>query len=275
MTLLELLEKTSDFFEKKEIPSPRLNAELMLAHVLGLKRMELYLQFEDRMSDSVLDEFRPMVKRRAMREPLQYIIGSTDFYGLNIVCKEKVLIPRPETEVLVEHILNDFKRSDEVTFYDIGTGSGAIALTLGKELPKASVIGRDISDDALALSQENLRSLELTNVSFEKGNLLEGVTPDSARAVVANLPYLTDKEMSELQKEVTHEPELALHGGDDGLDLVHELVPQAIEVAPSLYLELGIGHIPEAVALLKEAGYSKVETHQDLSERERFVIGHR
>lgn len=272
MTLLDVLNASTDYLNKHHVPSPKLQAELLLAHLLNLPRLHLYLQFDRPMTAAELDQLRPWLKRRAAREPLQYILGSVNFYGTTLAVSPAALIPRPETESLVEIVLQTLPSNQPLTILDVGTGSGAIALVLAQALPQARVIGLDASPEALALAEQNRARLGLPNVSFHLSNLLDPWT-EPADWIVANLPYLTDAEMAELQPEVAHEPPLALAGGPDGLDLIRRLILQAPSFAPNLALETGIAHGPAVTQLLHSAGYRHVVSLPDLTGRNRFALG--
>ena len=272
MTLLNVLNASTDYFNKNGVPSPKLQAELLLAHILGLPRLHLYLQFDRPMMPDELDRLRPLVKRRAAREPLQHLIGSTHFHGVTLTVSPAALIPRPETELLVEHLLNLLPASQPTRILDVGTGSGAIALALAQARPLARVTGIDTSPDALALAESNRASLGLTNVTFHQGDLLTGWT-EPADWIIANLPYLTDEEMTAIEPEVAKEPTLALSGGPDGLALIRRLIPQAALLAPNLALETGIHHGPAIQELLHASGYLHTTIRPDLTGRNRFAFG--
>ncbi|GAB4249023.1 MAG: peptide chain release factor N(5)-glutamine methyltransferase [Candidatus Methylacidiphilales bacterium] len=272
MTLLDVLNASADYLGKHRVPSPKLQAELLLAHLLGLPRLHLYLQFDRPMMKEELDQLRPLLRRRAAREPLQHLIGTVDFYGLSLAVSPSALIPRPETESLIAMVLKALPADRPINVVDVGTGSGAIALVLAQSRPLARVIGIDTSPEALTLAEHNRARLGLTNVSFQCGDLLECWT-DPVDWIVANLPYLTDAEMAALEPEVTKEPILALSGGPDGLNLIRRLVPQAARLAPNLALETGIHHGPSVSQLLHDAGYPHVEILPDLTGRNRFALG--
>src|SRR5882757_4957498 len=160
LTVLEIIKRTTEFFDKRGVESARLNAELLIGHALGLKRMQLYLQFERPLTETELEKIRPLVKRRGSREPLQYIMGETDFSGLKLKVDRRALIPRPETERLIE-LLTQHVATPPASILDLGTGSGAIALALAKTWPEAAVTAVDKSEEALALARENAEACGL------------------------------------------------------------------------------------------------------------------
>ena len=279
MKLLSVLEATTGHFTKHGVPSPRLQAELLLAHALSLPRLGLYLQFERDLNATELDTLRELVRRRAAREPLQHVTGSAGFCGLILKCTPAALIPRPETEILVEHAAKILVESSPGLVIDVGTGTGAIPLALARKQPAFQYLGLDISDDALALAAENASApgsapTEGTKVEWKKNDLLEGVT-GAAVLITANLPYLTPAEIESAEPEVRHDPRLALEGGADGLDLIRRLIPQAFRLAPALLLECGPEQASKVAGLAREAGFTKVTIHPDLTSRPRVVEARR
>src|SRR6516162_3926893 len=195
MTVLEVLQSMTGYFQKRNIESPRLNAEHLLAYVLGRKRIDLYLEFERRLPESELIPLRELVKRRGSGEPLQHLLGTVEFCGRTFRCDKRALVPRPETEQLVELLISNFKSEiAHARMADVGTGSGVIALTLAAEFPKAQIVGTDISKDALMLARENAERLGLADrVRFLQSNLLENVLP-AVDSIVANLPYVSTED---------------------------------------------------------------------------------
>ena len=279
MKLLSVLEATTGHFTKHGVPSPRLQAELLLAHALSLPRLGLYLQFERDLNATELDTLRELVRRRAAREPLQHVTGSAGFCGLTLKCTPAALIPRPETEILVEHAAKILGESSTGLVIDVGTGTGAIPLALARKHPAFQYLGLDISDDALALAAENASAsgsapTEGTKVEWKKNDLLEGIS-GSAVLITANLPYLTPAEIESAEPEVRHDPRPALEGGADGLDLIRRLIPQAAKLAKSLLLECGPDQAQKVAALAREAGFTNVAVHPDLTQRPRIVEARR
>ena len=276
MTVLEVLQSTTSYFQKHNIDNPRLNAEHLLAHVLGRKRIELYLEFERRLRESELTPLRELVKRRGGGEPLQHLLGTVEFCGRTFRCDKRALVPRPETEQLVELLISRFK--SEIAYsrmIDVGTGSGVIALTLAAEFPKAEVVGADISKDALMLARENAERLGLADrVRFLRSNLLEDVQP-GFDVIVANLPYVSTEARQNLSREVLHDPEAALFAGPSGDELVRELIahaPSRLRPGGILALEIGIGQSEVLMSALAEKNYRDILTENDYSGVTRFLF---
>ena len=252
MTLLDLITRTAAYFEKHGVPSPRFDAELLAAHALGLTRMQLYLQFDRPLSDAQLDTLRPLVKRRAEREPLQHITGSTGFLGLTFRCDRRALVPRPETETLVDALIQRATGAEGL-LVDIGTGTGIIALSFLHQRPGWRAIATDQSADALSLAAENAASLGLADrVEFRSGDLLAPVT-EPADIIASNPPYLPAGLSATLSPEVMTDPRAALFGGSDGLDVLRRLAaeaPAGLKPGGWLGLEFGDGQGPAVAALL-------------------------
>ena len=276
MTVLEVLSSTTGYFQKRNIESPRLNAEHLLAHVLGRKRIELYLEFERRLRESELAPLREMVKRRGAGEPLQHLLGTVEFCGRTFVCDKRALVPRPETEQLVDLLISKF--TSEIAhsrIVDVGTGSGVIALSLAAEFPEADIVGADISEDALALAQENAERLGLAaRVQFLRSNLL-GSVQAGFDLIVANLPYVSTEDRQNLSREVLHDPEVAVFAGERGDELVLKLIAQApsrLRPGGILALEIGMGQAERLVAALAEKNYRDIWTENDYSGGTRFLF---
>lgn len=294
MTVLEILNRTKVFFEKKGVPDARLDAEYIISHGLGMKnRMDLYLNFEKPLTAAELDTLRPLVARRANREPLQHIIGDTSFRGHIIKCDTRALVPRPETEELIDMAKKSLEGVAAPFVVEVGTGTGAIAISCAKEIPGAKVLATDISEDALALARENAEAnglgqgAEGANLTFAQGDLLDAVTGDTTAktvgdaaakidCLIANLPYIPDSEKGKLQPEVDKfDPELALYGGPDGLSLVRKMLQQTegkMNAGAPIFLEIGS---EQASVLEAEASsYPWLEftgIHKDFCGNVRFV----
>src|SRR5437762_7151260 len=275
MTLLEVLQSTTDYFKKRDIESPRLNAEHLLAHTLRRKRIELYLEFERPLTEMELAPLRELVRRRGFGEPLQHLLGTVEFAGRTFLCDKRALVPRPETEQLVEFLKSEI-RNPKSEILDVGTGSGVIALSLAANFPEATVTATDISEDALALARENAERLDLTNrVEFLTGDLLLYVN-HVYDLIVANLPYVATADRAVLSREVQHDPEGALFGGERGDEMVRKLIDTArSHLAPGglLALEVGLGQADDLAALIAEKNYHDIKTERDYAGVIRFLFG--
>ena len=278
LTILEVIQKTTDFFVSKGVESARLNAETLVGHALGLKRMQLYLQFEKPLADGDLDRIRPLVKRRGQREPLQHILGTVEWGGLVLKCDRRALIPRPETEYLPELLAARLGDVAPRAVLDLGTGSGALACVLAVRYPEARVTAVDTSAEALALAAENVAALGLG----ERVRLLESdwfaalPAGETFDLIVANPPYLASEETAAAEPEVrVFEPAAALTAAEGGLADLRRIVAGARErLRPGgwLAMETGIAHHAELLALLPAAGLSAAESVADLTGRDRFVF---
>jgi release factor glutamine methyltransferase len=276
-TLLEVVTKTTDFLRGRGVESARLNAELLIGHALGLKRMQLYLQFERALTEPELEKIRPLVRRRGKREPLQHILGEVEFGGLRLKSDRRALIPRPETELLVETILAR-RPEPPARVLDLGTGSGAIALALARAWPGAEVTAVEASEEALALARENAEAAGLAvRVAWLHSRWFEEV-PGGARfdVIVSNPPYLSFEEAAEAPPEVREfEPAAALVAADGGLADLRLILREApARLAPGglLALETGPGQHAELLALAEAAGLTGAESLRDLAGRDRFIL---
>jgi release factor glutamine methyltransferase len=253
------------------VPSPRLDAELLLAAAMGVDRAALHADPAREVPPEAVRPFQAMVRRRAVdREPVAYILGRRGFRHLDLAVDPRVLIPRPETEHLVEAALAALPPGARVL--DVGTGSGAVALALKHERPDLDVTGADVSDDALAVARANGERLGL-EVAWVRSDLLAGA-PGPWDGVVANPPYVA--EGAPVDVEVArHEPAVAVYGGPDGGEVIRRLVAQAAEATPWLALEVAEGQAPGVRALLERAGFADTRVHRDLAGIERVVEGRR
>jgi release factor glutamine methyltransferase len=276
MTVLEIVQSTTAYFTKRGMESARLNAEHLLAHVLGRKRIELYLEFERELMEAELAPLRELVRRRGQGEPLQHLLGTVEFAGQTFLCDKRALVPRPETEQLVEKIAESRMPSPDSRILDVGTGSGVIALSLAAKFPNAKITATDVSDEALALAGENAERLGLASrVEFLKSDLLTSVT-HASDLIVANLPYVAATDRATLSSEVLHDPEIALFGGEHGDEIVRKLIEQAPSyLAPGglLALELGLGQADDLAALMVGKNYHDIQTEGDYAGVIRFLFG--
>ena len=270
MSLLEVLKGASEFLSKQGVESPRLHAEHLLAQVLGLKRMDLYLQFDRPLGEEERAPLRELVRKRGTGIPLQHLLGTVEFCGRTFRSDARALIPRPETELLVERALGYPGLSSVL---DVATGSGVIALSLALSRPDLRVTATDLSPEALALARENAASLGADSVTFEETDLLPA-GGERFDLITANLPYIPAGEIPSLSREVRHDPLLALDGGADGLDVIRRLIPLAAgRLAPEGRLLLEIGHDQSArvIDLLARDNYRDIVALPDYQGIPRFI----
>jgi release factor glutamine methyltransferase len=277
-TLRKLLTWTTQHFEKKGVDAPRLTTEVLLAHVLKTTRVRLYVDLDRPMEKDELTAFRALIERRLAGEPTQYLTGVREFYNRPFKVDPRVLIPRPETELLVEAALHQLPKDGPGTALDVCTGSGCIAISLAAERPQATVLATDLSPDACALARENAQALKVgERVTVLQGNLYAPLPPDARfDVVVSNPPYIASGEIPTLSPEVRREPHLALDGGPDGLVLIRKVIEGARRVLkPGGLLAMEIGETQGGALkdLLQAAGYADVRVEKDLERRDRLAFG--
>jgi release factor glutamine methyltransferase len=280
VTVLEAIQKSAEFLGKKNVESPRLQTELLLAHLLKMPRLKLYLNFERVLTLTETDMLREFIKRRAAREPLQHIVGSTSFCGLEIVVNRHALVPRPETELLAEagwQFLSTFNHQPS-TALDFGTGTGCIAIALAAKCPNAKIIATDISADALALANENAaRNNVAKQIEFLSGDSFATLPVDSKfNLIISNPPYIPSAEIETLQPEVRDfDPREALDGGADGLDFYRMLAVQAKPFLKSngkIMLEFGDGQAEAIRKFFENENWIVEAVKEDYSQRARILI---
>ena len=277
LTCLEVLNKSSEFLRAKGVPSPKCDSEWIASSVLHKKRMELYLYPDEIIGEEELREIRSLIVRRGKREPLQHILGNVNFAGLTIKCDKRALIPRPETETLVEHILQRIHPSFAGTIVDMGTGSGAILAALCSSLPSSSGIGVDQSENALSLASENLNALNLMSRTQlrQLDWSVQKVREEGVGLIVSNPPYLKVDEWEYAETEVKeHDPKVALVAEENGFSELRKIIGISTEILSSggmLALEFGVSHADQITeALCFE--FENVEILKDLSHYRRFSI---
>lgn len=275
-TVLEVVTSTTAYFTKHGVESPRLNSEHLIAHALGKKRLDLYMEFDRPLFEKDLLPLRELIRQRAQGKPLQHLLGTVDFHGLIFASDRRALVPRPETEQLVGLVLENLKPEIlNLKLLDVGTGSGVIALTLAAKLDTAMVEAVDVSEEALALARENAARLNLApRVDFFQSNLLEN-TAGPYGLVVANLPYIATDALPSLSREVQHDPKLALDGGAAGHEIIARLIVSAKDrLAPGGLLALEIGHDQADVltALLEREKYQDIQCKSDYQGVRRFLL---
>ncbi|MDH7601128.1 MAG: peptide chain release factor N(5)-glutamine methyltransferase [Armatimonadota bacterium] len=259
------------------IQTPLLDAQLILAYVLACSRLEIMAHPERQVSEPEEQRFEELLARRVAREPLAYIVGTKEFYGLEIEVCAGVFVPRPETELLVDECVARL-RGKQCVIADVGTGTGAVAVALALALPKSTVYAVDVCPLAVKTAERNVHRHGLQDRVFVvSSNLFESFGGDSLDAVVSNPPYVPTGDIPLLQPEVAvYEPRQALDGGVDGLDVYKELVPAAFRVIKPggfLAVEVGSGQADSVVQIIERSGYTKVEKRKDLSGIERVVVG--
>lgn len=276
-SVLETLQAGSGWLEKKGVPEARRNMEHLLAHVLGIKRLDLYLQFDRPLGEAELVPLRGLLQRRGRREPLQHLLGNVDFLGRLFKSDARALIPRPETEELVGKCLGEFSPAAPARIADVGCGSGVIGLSLALAWPVAEVVLIDRCPRALDLARENAAALGVDGprVRFLAGDLLAPAAGETFDLIAANLPYLPARDMAALDPEVAFDPALALDGGEDGLDLIRRLadgLPAALAPGGLAAFEVGLGQGAATVALLEAAGLTGARCELDFQRADRFVF---
>jgi release factor glutamine methyltransferase len=277
-TLGEVLRLSTAHLERHGSPTARLDAELLLGHALGLGRVELYTGFERPLSEAELSDCRELIARRAKREPVAYILGRWGFRGLDLDVDPRVLVPRPETELVVDRCLALLDGVAGPDVLDLGTGSGAIALALASELPEAQVSGCDVSEDALDVARGNGERLGI-GVEWIRSDLFSGLDGRRFRLVVSNPPYVAEAELAGLDPEVRDwEPRGANVAGATGLEVIERIAAEAriaLDPGGALVLEIGAGQAGAVAALLEGAGLADVGCQRDHAGIERIVWGRR
>jgi len=282
-TVQEALQYGQNKLKDAKIDSAYLDAEILLCYVLGISREELYKKPETKIRSSKWTKYVKLISKRKKHHPIAYLIGKKEFYGLEFFVNKNVLIPRPETELLVEEVLNYIKNKklQHINILDIGTGCGCIALTLAKYLPQSKIVAVDISNKALRVAKKNKKKLGIKNVKFKKSNLLQEFKNPQYRKwvqkpdiIVANLPYLTIEELKE--KTIKHEPRVALYGGQEGLDSYKKFFCQIQEKKwknLTIFLEINGTQIEKIQQIIKKyLPKSKIISKKDLAKKDRILI---
>ncbi len=279
ITVLEAIKLSTKYLEKKQVESPRTNAEILLADILHCKRLDLYLSFDKPLSENELNLYRESIKQRAMRIPLQYILGYVEFFGLKINVNQNVLIPRPETELLVEKIINDFKSIKNLRILDIGSGSGNISLSLAKNLENSFVTGIDISDKAIEVAIDNAIKNSVANVEFKLLDIMteEIFNQGKFDLIVSNPPYVSKNDYQTLEPELkVHEPRVALTDNADGLTFYNRIITIAKNILKQqgyLYFEIGKDQHEIIYGLMNQQNFNNIKIQKDYSGIERMIYG--
>lgn len=274
LSYIQAIKNTTSRLEAVGIEGARTESELILAELAKLSRAEMFLHYKEQVPQTVIDSLEKIVQRREKHEPLQYILGHAYFMNLDLMVNPNVLIPRPETELLLERLCKTAPHKAKVL--DLGTGSGAIALALAFERKDLNIIGVDVSKDALVVAENNRLKYKLANVTFFQSDLFSNLEEQSFDCIAANLPYISEREYLSLMPEVKDfEPELALTAPEDGLELIYKCIkkaPEHLNPGGIIIFEMGISQAKNIHDALEDTGkFKNIETIQDYSRRDRFV----
>jgi len=273
--VIDLIKWGEQYFTDNDFDNPRKEIEIFLQDILACHRVELYLRFEEPLAKTQLVKLREWVQRRKNREPIQYITGKAGFYNLILDVTPDVLIPRPESERLIEEVIKIVDKKSNISILDIGTGSGCLALALGKELPNANITGIDKSAKAIEISELNTETLKIKNVSFLQIDLFENKIDEKYNILISNPPYIPKKEIESLMPDVNFEPLSALTDSEDGLTFYHkilEISPTIINPNGWLFLEVGLGEHPKKVMkLFSNKKFKNVELIKDYNGDDRVL----
>jgi len=274
---LNVIGSLSSLLRSSGIPDASKEAETILCHVLGLSKAQIYCDNPD-LTPREAKEVLQIADLRSRGKPLQYLLGTVDFYGLEIKVGKGVLIPRPETEILVGEVLSVIKGEGigSPDILDIGTGSGCIAVAIGKHFKEANITAVDISEEALCYARENAEQYHLQHIEFLKGSLFEPLKGRVFDIIVSNPPYITSSDLPGLQREIyEHEPTEALDGGTDGLDIYRNILKDAyiyLKTEGRIFLEIGMGQAPDIIEIGKRHGLSHIKAVKDLAGIERVIV---
>jgi release factor glutamine methyltransferase len=277
-TILQLLKQTEEYLERRGSQTPRLDAQVLLAHVLGIERIQLYVEYDRALAEPEIDTFRELVRRRATHEPVAYLVAHKEFWSHPFLVDKRALIPRPDTETVLIEIEHLYTQVPPDWIADIGTGSGCLACALLRMFPQGQAIATDQQTEALALAEENARALGVRErMELRCGDLLDPLLPRRVDLICANLPYIPTQQLNDLPDSVRRfEPLQALDGGPDGLTHIRRLVelsPQGLNPGAWLVLEVGADQSAEVCGLFNQAGFADVHTRRDLAGVERVVAG--
>ena len=280
-TVKDVLFWTSDYFTEKDIPSPHLNAELLIAHVLECSRLDLYLKYDKPLAEKKLSNIKKLIKSRASHYPIQYLLGSTEFYGISFFVEEGVLIPRPETEILVDAVISYIKESSQNTWslMDIGTGSGNIPVSISNSFKDSEkdihILATDISEIALQLAKKNIDVLSIENISLLHSDIFDKIT-GTFDCIISNPPYISEKEFKELPKEIKdHEPREALFAKEDGLEFYDKILQNAgkyLKKDGRIFFEIGAHQKKGLSKLAEQYNYKIIDTEKDYNDFDRVLI---
>jgi release factor glutamine methyltransferase len=278
LTFLEVIELSTDYLNRKGVPNSKVDTEWIVSSVTGKKRIELYLQFEDLVDGGELSEIRNLIVARGKRIPLQHILGKINFADNEMLCDDRALIPRPETEYLTELVIKKLGKNFYGSILDLGTGSGAIILALCKTLKSARGVGLDKSQNAISLSKENLKLNNIKNVSFEKLDWYSDKIEDSFDVIISNPPYLSEEEWANAEPEVKRfDPKTALVANQNGIADLKKIIKigeENLKKGGGLFLEIGTDQKNELKENLSH-NFENIEILKDLSNYDRFIFANR
>ena len=266
--IIDVINWGVDYFENKSLENPRLEIEIFLQHILDCKKIDLYINFENEVSSHDLNKLKGYIKRRLENEPSQYIVGKSNFYGRNFNVDNNVLIPRPETEILINACIEFLSMKDNPEIIDIGTGSGCIGITLAKEIPSSNVIAIDCSEEALAVAEKNAKNIGIKNIDFVKSDFLKQTIDLRADLLVSNPPYIPKEDISTLMADVKeYEPSKALTDNLDGLEFYRVFSKKfdpMIKIDGALIVEVGKDKHPlKAKKIFEQSGHANIEMIND------------
>ena len=276
MIISELLTEATGLLENSS-DSARLDAEILLCHLLQKDRAYLITWPEKDIDSTTVDTYQQLIQRRLSGEPIAYITGQREFWSLNLSVNQHTLIPRPETELLVEHILEHYPANSTIKLADLGTGSGAIALALASERSKWQIIATDQSKQAINIAQQNATQLKLNNIEFRQGSWFQPLTGEQFDIIVSNPPYIAENDQHLRQGDVRFEPRSALSSGADGLDDIRQIADQArqyLHSAGLLIVEHGYDQQQETQRIFNSLGYKKIQQLEDIAEKPRITLGY-
>mgnify|MGYP001548535819 CR=1 FL=1 len=276
--VIDLLKWGEQYFSDNSFENPRREIEYLIQNLLGCKRVDLYIRFDEPLTKSQLNTLRDWVTRRKNKEPAQYLAGKAGFYNIELNINSDVLIPRPESEVLIESVLNNFSKKDELNILDIGTGSGCLALALAKEMPESNILGVDISENIIQLAKSNAKKLNIKNTKFSILNILNDNVNGQFDLVVSNPPYIPKSEMSYLMDDVKNfEPHSALTDNNDGLTFYRrfaEIFNTILKPKGWFFVEIGLGeHSKNVIEILKNNNFINIELIKDYNGDNRVLKG--
>ncbi len=280
ITVLEVIKLSTEYLQNKGVESPRANAEILLADILNCKRLDLYLSFDKPLADNEVKNYREAIRKRGLRIPLQYIVGNVEFFGLKFIVNENVLIPRPETELLVEQIINETDKSLNIKILDIGVGSGNISLSLLKNLPNANVVAIDISEKAIEVAKQNADlNLVNGNIEFKHFDILNSDihTLGKFDIIVSNPPYVSIEDFELLEPELKYyEPKFALSDNSNGISFYKHIIHISniiLNLPGKIYFEIGVNQFKPVQKFFKDYNFSKINISKDYAGIERIISG--